>query len=166
MDIYEVTRLKSHIGHALEIREECDHHILLCKTCQRTVKSEEIFDADDLKRAIDAARKVYADPSNDDVEVDDNALVSVADGGIWVQMWGWLADFDLSKQAETKETPAPRIASAKDEIDLIQAHVRRIWGMDLDQFKYEHLSEDSSAFLITLAQVLVRHLKKSTQGGK
>jgi hypothetical protein len=37
-----------------------------------------------------AAKAQYAVSSNDDIEVDDDAAVSVADDGAWVQAWVWV----------------------------------------------------------------------------
>jgi hypothetical protein len=39
---------------------------------------------------IAAARDLYARGSDDDIEVDDNALASRCDEGTWVQAWVWL----------------------------------------------------------------------------
>ena len=39
---------------------------------------------------IDAARKAYAHGSDDNIEVDDNALVSRGEDGVWVQAWVWV----------------------------------------------------------------------------
>ena len=39
---------------------------------------------------IAEARQLYADGSNNDVEVDDNAACSRAKHGVWVQAWVWL----------------------------------------------------------------------------
>lgn len=36
------------------------------------------------------AREIYAAGSDDDIEIDDNAKVSRADDGTWVQAWVWL----------------------------------------------------------------------------
>jgi hypothetical protein len=48
---------------------------------------------DDRPRAtpdqIDEAREMYSD---DDIEIDDDALVSEGDGGAWVQAWVWVPD--------------------------------------------------------------------------
>lgn len=41
---------------------------------------------------IEAARKQYAEGSDDDIEVDDNACMSRADGGTWVQAWVWVKE--------------------------------------------------------------------------
>lgn len=38
---------------------------------------------------IQAARDEY---QNDDVEIDEGALASHADGGVWVAAWVWLGD--------------------------------------------------------------------------
>lgn len=41
---------------------------------------------------IERARLMYAYPSDDDIEIDEDALVSNADTGVWVQAWVWLPD--------------------------------------------------------------------------
>ncbi len=38
------------------------------------------------------ARARYAVPSNGTIEIDDNAMASRADDGLWVQAWLWLPD--------------------------------------------------------------------------
>lgn len=49
---------------------------------------------DDRPRAtpdqIDEAREMYAQGSDDNIEIDDDALVSEGDGGAWVQAWVWV----------------------------------------------------------------------------
>lgn len=54
--------------------------------------------------AIRYARKHYADPSGDDIEIDDNPSVSIADDptltrGIWVSAWVWVP-IDEEKEAQ------------------------------------------------------------------
>jgi hypothetical protein len=44
--------------------------------------------------AILYARECYAEPSEDDLEIDEDPLLSVGDGGIWVSAWVWVADED------------------------------------------------------------------------
>lgn len=39
---------------------------------------------------IQCARSNYADPSDDDIEIDDDPLLSVAEDGVWVQAWVWV----------------------------------------------------------------------------
>lgn len=40
------------------------------------------------------ARANYAKPSNDDIEIDDNAQVSEAPEGVWVQAWVYIPNED------------------------------------------------------------------------
>lgn len=51
---------------------------------------------DDRPRAtpdqIEAAREEYAQGSDDNIEIDDDALVSEGEGGYWVQAWVWIAE--------------------------------------------------------------------------
>ena len=44
------------------------------------------------------ARKRYANPSGDDIEVDDTPAFSAGDEGIWVQAWVWVP-FDACPEA-------------------------------------------------------------------
>lgn len=46
--------------------------------------------------AIQVAREKYADPSNDDIEIDDFPATSIGDGGIWVAAWVWVRDDDAA----------------------------------------------------------------------
>lgn len=46
------------------------------------------------KEEVEAARALYAAGSSHDIEVDDDAATSPADGGTWVMMWGWVPDPD------------------------------------------------------------------------
>jgi hypothetical protein len=41
---------------------------------------------------IERARARYAMPSDDDIEVDDDARISEGEGGTWVQAWVWVPD--------------------------------------------------------------------------
>lgn len=38
------------------------------------------------------ARAEYADPSDNGIEIDDDAQTSRTDDGVWVQAWVWLQD--------------------------------------------------------------------------
>lgn len=38
----------------------------------------------------DAARSNYADPSDNDIEVDDEPTLNIADDGVWVSAWVWV----------------------------------------------------------------------------
>lgn len=44
---------------------------------------------------IEAARRLYARNSNDDIEVDDTAIVSEGDGGSFVSGWLYVRDEEL-----------------------------------------------------------------------
>lgn len=39
------------------------------------------------EKLIDRARELYA---NDDLEIDDDAVISASDDGCWVQAWVWV----------------------------------------------------------------------------
>lgn len=50
---------------------------------------------------IEAARERYAYGSNNDIEIDDLAIVSHAENGVWVQGWLWLPiEADEADEAE------------------------------------------------------------------
>lgn len=44
---------------------------------------------------VSKAREKYADPSSDDIEIDDDPFISTADGGIWVNAWVWVSDEEI-----------------------------------------------------------------------
>lgn len=39
---------------------------------------------------IEQARDEYALPSDDDLEIDDEPALSIADNGVWVSAWVWV----------------------------------------------------------------------------
>lgn len=43
-------------------------------------------------KEIERSRKLYANGSDDNIEIDDNAKASRSDDGIWVAAWLWLPD--------------------------------------------------------------------------
>lgn len=51
---------------------------------------------------IARARRLYADRSNDDIEVDDDAACSVGEDGVWIAAWVWLETLE-PEQAEPFE---------------------------------------------------------------
>ena len=42
-----------------------------------------------------AARKLYADPSDDDIEIDPGAVVSESESGAFVAAWVWVSCTDI-----------------------------------------------------------------------
>lgn len=46
----------------------------------------------DHTNAIHVARKKYANPSSDDIEIDIDAPFSIADNGLWIGGWFWLTN--------------------------------------------------------------------------
>lgn len=42
------------------------------------------------RRLVEAARNRYAFPSDDNIEIDDDAKVTVTESGVWVQAWVYL----------------------------------------------------------------------------
>ncbi|MFP3609228.1 hypothetical protein SB778_03825 [Paraburkholderia sp. SIMBA_050] len=62
-----------------------------CKTAYaelQRARSEMLFADPDL---LNEARERYADGSDDNVEIDDGALISEGEGGTWVLAWVWVA---------------------------------------------------------------------------
>ena len=74
---------------------------------------------------ISAARELYALGSDDNIEIDDNALVSTADDGVWVQAWVWVpnpADDD-----DDDEGPEPPYAGYESQAAIDRKNeVRRL----------------------------------------
>lgn len=50
------------------------------------------------KKAASWARKYYALPSSDDLEVDDQPRFSMGDNGMWVSAWVWVPEHVYSKE--------------------------------------------------------------------
>jgi hypothetical protein len=53
-----------------------------------------------IRQAVERARTRYADPSSDDIEVDDMAPVSPSDHGVWVQAWVHVRTEELAESTE------------------------------------------------------------------
>lgn len=47
-----------------------------------------------LAALINRARELYADKSDDNIEIDSNAQLSETDNGTWVQAWVWVPKDD------------------------------------------------------------------------
>ena len=48
---------------------------------------------DDTREAlVSTARTIYADGSDDNIEVDDGAVISVGEDGAWVSAWVWVPE--------------------------------------------------------------------------
>lgn len=52
--------------------------------------SESDLGRSDREEIITEARRIYAAPSDDDISIDEDAQMSYADGGTWVQAWLWV----------------------------------------------------------------------------
>lgn len=50
-----------------------------------------VEEPEDAEAIREEARAVYASPSNDDIEIDEGAVLSPGDSGTWVQAWVWVA---------------------------------------------------------------------------
>lgn len=48
---------------------------------------------------IEAAQRIYADKSDDDIEIDSDALVSECEGGAFVQAWVWVPHDRIKEKA-------------------------------------------------------------------
>jgi hypothetical protein len=62
--------------------------------------------ADKIRSAIDIARKQYAIPSNDDIEIDDNPKTCASDHGIWVAAWVHVHQYEIDEAHEADELGA------------------------------------------------------------
>ena len=51
---------------------------------------------------IEEARELHARSCGDDIEVDEEALISRSDDGTWVAGWLWVADSDLCPHGECR----------------------------------------------------------------
>jgi hypothetical protein len=51
---------------------------------------------------IEEARELHARQSGDDIEVDEEALISASENGTWVAGWLWVADSDLCPHGECR----------------------------------------------------------------
>ena len=52
----------------------------------------------DQKKYIEKARRMYAAPSDDNIEIDMEPLVSESDDGMWVQAWVYVDNYDLEEE--------------------------------------------------------------------
>ena len=61
--------------------------------------------------AVDAARSIYADPSDDDVEIDDDPVANLAgdpsepieDRGVWVQGWLYVHPHEIERTRKRQD---------------------------------------------------------------
>lgn len=65
---------------------------------------ETIYTEQATPEEIQRARELYAFGSDDNIEIDDNALVSRGDDGCFVQAWVWLKDENVNKDWELHDT--------------------------------------------------------------
>lgn len=148
--------LARHDGHTLEIYQENDHFILHCKTCDCTVTSEDNIDNDRVKTLRERALAEYG--RGDDVEIDEDAVVSSVEDGYWVQAWLWLyGDAIVDEKDEKDESQATKPYPLDDMADI-----EYIEKMKIGESSTETEIKD---MIQTLARVLKRHLARSS-GGK
>jgi hypothetical protein len=67
------------------------------------VLSFESVDSGDASAHITAAREMYAVPSNDDIEIDDNPKTSRGENGTWVSAWVWVHDDEVNAELDEDE---------------------------------------------------------------
>jgi hypothetical protein len=60
----------------------------------------ERWQSDELAKFAAAARTIYADPSDDDIEIDDDPLFSDTDDGVWVSGWLWVSNTAAGIESE------------------------------------------------------------------
>lgn len=68
----------------------------LTTTAGKLSDNDTMRPADQL-RCVEVARRDYARPSDDRIEIDDHPALSVGDEGVWVAAWLWVdnADFQV-----------------------------------------------------------------------
>jgi hypothetical protein len=88
LDRWRSTPTAPDIGQLICYREPHDAHSI--EDLIRLVLDEDIATPEEIR----AARDQYAMGSDNDIEVDDVALASRADDGVWVQAWVWLPSTD------------------------------------------------------------------------
>lgn len=49
-------------------------------------------------KAIAYAREEYADPSDNDIEIDDNPLTCDAGNGVWINAWVWVPNDAIGRR--------------------------------------------------------------------
>ncbi len=68
--------------------------------------AEKFESEEDEETYIDRAKEKYAYGSDNDIEIEENGTLSVADDGVWVPAWVWLAneeDEDADDEEEEDE---------------------------------------------------------------
>lgn len=78
---------------------------------------------------IARARELYAEGSDDDIEVDDNAKASRADDGLWVQAWVWLPNEDDEGEQPAAAEVTHAAASARSPGELSHPLRTRLEGL-------------------------------------
>jgi len=97
MNETDVDKIFEHDEHGLGIEIKAGQGIaIVCNECGETLYTickDDSLTSEEKERRVKEARKRYADPSDDNIEVDDGARLSIGgDGGVWVQAWVWVPD--------------------------------------------------------------------------
>lgn len=80
-------------GAESQVPEGCDYNILLGEIEKVALELAEMTFA--TSEQLTAARAAYALRSDDNLEIDEEALVSEGEGGVWVQAWVWMPNEDM-----------------------------------------------------------------------
>jgi len=90
----DVDKIHSHGEHGLGIEIRAGEDIaIVCHECNETlftICKDDSLTPEEKEKRVEEARKRYADPSSDSIEVDDGARLSIVDEGTWVQAWVWV----------------------------------------------------------------------------
>jgi len=80
-------------GSESQAPEGCDYEILLAEIEKVALELAEMPSV--TPEQLTAARAAYALRSDDNLEIDEEALVSEGEGGVWVQAWVWMSDEEM-----------------------------------------------------------------------
>lgn len=96
---HEIEQIATNAG-ALEPMDAAEVNRL----CERVIMSPQQASP----KLLEVARENYAAPSDDDIEIDDDAATSEADEGTWVMAWCYVRreDFEDPDSGETEEEEA------------------------------------------------------------
>jgi len=164
-----MNKLANHDGHLLTVKPDHDHFTLRCATCGVEVMSEDGIDNDLAKTIRDKATVLYK--KDDDIEVDDDAKISMVEDGCWVEGWLWLSNYDFredKEEAEEKEEKKPEAFKSTVWIrpqPSFTEDIETLEGID----RTELIGNEEQLILMSkireIARILKRHLAKSV-GGK
>jgi len=164
-----MNKLANHDGHLLTVQLDHDHFTLRCATCGVEVMSEDNIDNDLAKTIRDRAMVLYK--KDDDIEVDDDAKISMVEDGCWVEGWLWLSNYDFREEKEEVKEKEEKTTEAFESTVWIKPQpsvTQDIEALDVIN-RTELIGNGSNLLLMSkireIARILTRHLAKSV-GGK